>query len=167
MLHLKPGQRISRSDLDHIVAQIYGTHAYDYVTYELLGDEEPFKLVLNCRKGPVHQFGIGVRADSEEIVSVLVNVGFNAHKLYANTFDLTGKISANPYFQFKWSFGRIGKVEIDSPLAVFSGDGLFFLFVEFDCNLFAGISLAENRNFCPFCQHRMIGKNPRHNHLCA
>lgn len=104
MLHLKPGQRISRSYLDHIVAQIYGTHAYDYVTYELLGDEEPFKLVLNCRKGPVHQFGIGVRADSEEIVSVLVNVGFNAHKLYANTFDLTGKISANPYFQFKWSY---------------------------------------------------------------
>ena len=70
-------------------------------------------------------------------------------------------------FQFKWSFGRIGKVEIDSPLAVFSGDGLFFLFVELDCDLFAGISLAENRNFCPFCQHRMIGKNPRHNHLCA
>ena len=104
MLHLKSGQRISRSDLDHIVAQIYGTHAYDYVTYELLGDEEPFKLVLNCRKGPVHQFGIGVRADSEEIVSVLVNLGFNAHKLYANTFDLTGKISANPYLQFKWSY---------------------------------------------------------------
>ena len=104
MLHLKPGQRISRSDLEHIVAQLYGTQAYDYVTYELLGDKEPFKLVLNCRKGPVHQFGIGVRADSEEIVSVLINLGFNAHKLYANTFDLTGKISANPYLQLKWSY---------------------------------------------------------------
>ena len=104
MLHLKPGQRISRSDLEHIVAQLYGTQAYDYVTYELLGDKEPFKLMLNCRKGPVHQFGIGVRADSEEIVSVLVNLGFNAHKLYSNTFDLTGKISANPYLQLKWSY---------------------------------------------------------------
>ena len=104
MLHLKSGQRISRSDLEHIVAQLYGTQAYDYVTYELLGDKEPFRLMLNCRKGPVHQFGIGVRADSEEIVSVLVNLGFNVHKLYANTFDLTGKISANPYLQFKWSY---------------------------------------------------------------
>ncbi len=104
MLHLKSGQRLSRSDLEHIVAQIYGTQAYDYVTYELLGNEEPFRLVLNCRKGPVHQFGIGVRADSEEIVSVLVNLGFNAHKLYSHTFDLTGKISANPYLQFKWSY---------------------------------------------------------------
>ena len=103
-LHLKFGQKISRKDLDHIVAQIYGTQAYDYVTYELLGDSEPFKLVFTCRKGPVHQFGLGVRADTEEIVSVLLNVGLNTHKLYGHSFDLTGKISANPYVQLKWAF---------------------------------------------------------------
>ena len=77
-LNLKFGQKISRADLDHIVAQIYGTQAYDYVTYELLGDKEPFKLVFDCKKGPVHQLGIGVRADTEEIVSVLLNLGLNA-----------------------------------------------------------------------------------------
>lgn len=103
-LDLELGDRISRNDLDHMIAKIYGTQAYDYVTYELLGDREPFELVLKCKKGPVHQFGIGVRADTEEIVSVLLNVGFNAHKLYGNSFDLTGKISANPYFQAKWSY---------------------------------------------------------------
>jgi len=78
--HLDFGQKISRSSLDHIVAQIYGTQAYDYVTYELLGEKEPFRLVLTCRKGPIHQFGLGVRADTEEIVSVLLNLGFIAHK---------------------------------------------------------------------------------------
>ena len=103
-LHLKFGQKISRNDLDHIVAQIYGTQAYDYVTYELLGESEPFRLVFTCRKGPVHQFGFGVRADTEEIVSVLINVGLNTHRLYGHSFDLTGKISANPYVQFKWAF---------------------------------------------------------------
>ena len=45
-LHLKFGQKISRDDLEHIVAQIYSTQAYEYVTYELLGSEEPFRLVL-------------------------------------------------------------------------------------------------------------------------
>ena len=80
-LDLKFGQKISRDDLDDIVAQIYGTQAYDYVTYELLGESEPFKLVLNCKKGPVHQFGLGVRADTEEIVSVLINIGINTHRL--------------------------------------------------------------------------------------
>ncbi len=103
-LDIRNGQRIAREELDDIIAKIYGTNAYDYVTYELLGDSEPFRLVLNCKKGPIHQLGIGVRADTEEIVSVLLNVGFNAHKLHGHVYDFTGKISANPYFQFHWSY---------------------------------------------------------------
>ena len=103
-LNIRLGKRIGKSDLDHIVAQIYGTQSYDYVTYELLGREEPYKLVLTCKKGPIHQLGIGVRADTEEIVSVLLNLGFNTHRLQGSTFDLTGKVSTNPYFQFKWSY---------------------------------------------------------------
>ena len=103
-LHLKFGQKISKEDLNDIVAKIYGTQAYDYVTYELLGESEPFKLVLKCRKGPVHQLGIGVRADTEEIVSVLLNLGLNAHKLHGHVYDFSAKISANPYMQFHWSY---------------------------------------------------------------
>ena len=103
-LNLKFGQKISREDLDNIVAQIYGTQAYDYVTYELLGATEPFRLVLNCKKGPIHQLGIGVRFDSEEVVSVLLNLGLNAHTLQGNKLDLVGKISTNPYVQLHWSY---------------------------------------------------------------
>ena len=103
-LNLKFGQKISRQDLEHIVAQIYGTQAYDYVTYELHGASEPYKLILNCKKGPIHQLGIGVRADTEEIVSVLLNLGFNAHTLQGHKLDLVGKINANPYVQLHWSY---------------------------------------------------------------
>ena len=103
-IDLEPGQKIGREELDDIVAKIYGTNCYDYVTYELLGAEEPFELVINCKKGPIHQLGIGVRADTEEIVSVLLNLGVNVHRLHGHSFDLTGKISANPQFHFKWSY---------------------------------------------------------------
>ncbi len=103
-LDIKYGQRIARSQLDDIVAKIYGTNAYDFVTYELLGDSEPFKLVLNCRKGPIHQMGLGVRGDTEEIVSVLLNIGFNAHKPHGHVYDITAKVSANPYVKFHWSY---------------------------------------------------------------
>ena len=103
-MHLKPGQKISRNGLEDMIAKIYGTHCYDFVTYELLGSQQPFKLVINCKKGPIHQLGIGVRADTEEIVSVLINLGINAHRLHGHIFDLTGKISANPYFHMKWSY---------------------------------------------------------------
>lgn len=103
-MHLEVGDRITQKSLNDVVAKIYGTQCYDYVTYELLGDREPFDLVLNCKRGPVHQFGLGVRADTEEIVSVLLNVGFNTHRLYGHSFDLSGKISANPYIQFRWFY---------------------------------------------------------------
>lgn len=103
-LDMDLSEKVTRNDIDHVVAQIYGTNAYDYVTYELLGEGEPYKLVLNCKKGPVHQLGLGIRADTEEIVSLLVNIGLNTHRLYGHTYDLTGKISANPYLQLRWSY---------------------------------------------------------------
>ena len=103
-IDLRFGEKISREYLDDVIARIYGTRAYNHVTYELLGEEEPFKLVLNCHKGPIHQLGFGVRADTEEIVSVLINFGFNAHKLNGHTYDFTGKVSANPYLRFHWYY---------------------------------------------------------------
>ena len=103
-MELEPWQKISREGLDDMVARIYGTNCYDFVTYELLGSEEPFKLKIDCRKGPVHQLGLGVRADTEEIVSVLFNIGLNAHRLHGHSMDLTAKVSANPYARFQWSY---------------------------------------------------------------
>lgn len=117
-LHLKYGQKISFDDLDHVIATIYGTQAYDFVTYELLGKEEPFDLVIRCRKGPVHQFGMGVRADTEEIVSVMLNLGFNVHKLEGHMFDLAGKISANPNFKFHWSYDLLKIPTINASASV-------------------------------------------------
>lgn len=102
-LDIEFDQKISREDLDHIVAQIYGTEAFDFVTYELLGNREPFKLVINCKKGPIHQFGLGVRADTEEIVSILLNLGLNTHKLYGHSWDMEAKVGINPYMSLNWS----------------------------------------------------------------
>lgn len=103
-LHLDLSKRVSRDEIDGIVDRIYGTHAYDYVTYELQGSEEPYRLVLKCKKGPIHQFGLGVRADTEEIVSVLLNLGFNVHKLHGHTFDFTGRVAASPSLRLRWSY---------------------------------------------------------------
>ena len=107
-LKLKYGQKITKDGLDDIVAQIYGTQAYDYVTYELKGKDEPYDLVLNCKKGPIHQFGLGLRLDTEEIVSVLLNLGYNTHQLHGHMFDLTAKISSNPRVSLQWSYDMPG-----------------------------------------------------------
>lgn len=106
-LKIETGDRISRDDIENIVGQIYGTKAYEYVTYELEGTEEPYHLVINCKKGPIHRFGLGLRADTEEIVSILLNFGFNSRKLYGSTYDFTGRISANPYIKFQYSYDGV------------------------------------------------------------
>lgn len=143
-LDLKYGQKISREDLDHIVAQIYGTQAYDFVTYELSGKGEPFDLILNCKKGPIHQFGLGVRADTEEIVSVLINLGLNAHKLHGHCYDFTAKISANPYVQFKWSYD-VPKVPTLNALASVRWTDLNML--DFGNNRLSFSYLASRQEF--------------------
>ena len=111
-------QKISRKDLDHVVAQIYGTGAYDFVTYELLGANEPYRLVVNCRKGPVHQLGVGVRADSEEIVSVLLNIGLFTHRLYGHSMDLEAKIGANPYMNINWAYTPLNLPTVNAKISV-------------------------------------------------
>lgn len=103
-LDIKPGGKVSRTDVENAVASVFGTQAYDYVTYEMEGTEEPYHLALNCKQGPIHHFGFGVRLDTEEVVSVLLNVGLNEHRLQGSTFNFTGKISTNPSFKFHYSY---------------------------------------------------------------
>lgn len=103
IVNVSPGDRLTYDRISDIVAQIYSTQCFDYVTYELHGAGEPYELVIICRRGPVHHLGIGVRADTEEIAAALVNVGLWAHRLRGSSLDLNARISANPYFQMHYS----------------------------------------------------------------
>ncbi len=103
-LGIHAGDLLSYNQISDAIAQIYATGAYDYVTYELHGTEEPFELDITCKKGPVHQFGIGVRADTEELVSALLNVGLFAHRLQGSTLNLSARVSRNAYFDLHYSY---------------------------------------------------------------
>jgi NTE family protein len=101
---LKAGDKVTKSTIDKAVGRVYGMGAFDFVTYELRGEEEPFNLVFSTKRGPVNQFGIGARFDTEEVVAVLINVGLNVHRLSGSAYDFEAKIGTNPYAQFHYSF---------------------------------------------------------------
>jgi len=107
---------VSRADAEHIAGQIYGTQAFDYVTYEVNGSRSPYNLTLNCKPGPIHQLGIGVRLDSEEIVSLLLNLGFNYYRLYGSKFGVEAKINANPYVKLNYAYDRPGWPTLNASL---------------------------------------------------
>lgn len=96
-LKIEPGMKLGKEEIENAEAYIYGTRAFDYVTYELLGNAEPFKLRFNCKKGPVNKFGVGARFDTDEIVSVLLNMGLNVNSIQGHAFEVTGKVGMNPY----------------------------------------------------------------------
>ncbi|MGN1210528.1 MAG: patatin-like phospholipase family protein [Candidatus Cryptobacteroides sp.] len=95
---------MGKEEIESVVARIFGTQAFDYVTYELSGEEEPYHLIINCKEGPVHNFGLGLRLDTEEIVSVLLDVGLYTRRLKGHTVDFTGKISVNPSLKVHYSY---------------------------------------------------------------
>lgn len=98
------GSRMGNAEIEDAVATIFGTNAFDYVNYELLGDEEPYRLRFNCKRGPVCQLGLGGRFDTEEIVSVLVNLGIGVHKIQGSSLDFTGKVGTNPSAGLTYSY---------------------------------------------------------------
>ena len=103
-LGFRAGDRVGKTEIDHAVATFFATGSFESVTYALLGEQEPYRLVFRCQKRPVHQLGFGYRADNESLVDVILNVGFNAHKIAGAKLDLTGKVGQNPYAQAHFSF---------------------------------------------------------------
>lgn len=94
---------VDKAYLDDIVARIYARGAFQSVTYELRGDKEPYALIINCVPGKLHQIGVGLRLDSEEVATIDLHAGYNTHKLSGNKLDANVRISVNPQIKFHWA----------------------------------------------------------------
>ena len=102
-LNIKPWDKVYKKDIEDAVATILATGSFDFVRYELLGESEVFTLNIICQKGPAHQAGIGMRFDTETVVSALVNMGLNVHRIRGSAWDFTAKIASNPYLNMHYS----------------------------------------------------------------
>lgn len=105
MVGLIAGTYVGAAELEKAMSIIQATGVFEMVSYSLLGKNNPFDLVFNCRKGPIHQFGLGLRIDTEEWVALALNVGLNAHKLYGSKFDINVRVGQSQYADLKYSFG--------------------------------------------------------------
>ena len=95
---------IGTEEIEDAVKRLVATGAFENVTYAIEGDGEPYTLTFNCTKGPVSRAGVGVRFDNEELVSVLLNIGFNVNAFKGSSVELTGKIGTNPYVSLGYKY---------------------------------------------------------------
>lgn len=114
-LDIKVYDRVLRQDVEDAVATVFATKSFDYVNYELLNDDGSYVLNIKCKKGPSHQIGVGGRFDSESMVSAIVNLGFNVHRIEGSSLEFTAKVASNPYLSahYAYKIARLPTVNAD------------------------------------------------------
>ena len=71
----------NRNKIESVLSTIYGTRAFESVTYSMRGAKEPYTLVFDCQKGQSNEFGAGVHIDNDEMVSLGGYLGIGTRKL--------------------------------------------------------------------------------------
>ena len=85
-----------REEIERILNKIYGTNAFEAVTYHLEGREEPYTLVFDCQKGQTNDFAVGLRADTDETVAVALHYGLGTRRLSGTRLTTDLKLGTNP-----------------------------------------------------------------------
>lgn len=134
---LEVGSLVDKEALDEAMSKLQATGRFETVTYSLLGKEDPYKLVFNCVKGPVHQFGIGFRVDTDEWASLLLNAGLNTQKIKGSKLDVEAKIGQNRYINAKYSLDLPGMPTVN----------LESRFYQKNANLLSGLTDSYDINF--------------------
>jgi NTE family protein len=103
-MQVKAFSVVDRDAIEDDISRIFGKGAYDYVNYELRGSQEPYKLRITCKRGPMHKLGLGARVDSEEFVSLLFNVGLNTNAFRGHSLDVTTRLSTHPLVDLLYAY---------------------------------------------------------------
>ena len=95
LIGLKAGKSYNRARLEEAVSTIMSSGAVQTVSYSLIGEKEPYRLIFKCTKAPIHEFGIGVRLDSEIWAELALHLGICTRKLSGPKFEFNAKIGTS------------------------------------------------------------------------
>ena len=100
---------VDRDHVEKMLNNVYGTNAFESVTYYLEGKQEPFTLVFDCQKGQTNDFAVGLRGDTDETVAVAVHYGLHTRRLSGPRLAVDLKLGTNPSMALDWYYkSRIG-----------------------------------------------------------
>lgn len=103
------GDFVSKNIIDESVALFYGTGNFSNITYSLHEDAscpEGYLLRFNFIESSPHEVGVGIRFDSQEMLSVLLHVGLNNNRINGFKLDLDTKLSINQRLKLNLSYGH-------------------------------------------------------------
>lgn len=110
---LLPRDRMyNRETVERLLSTIYGTRAFESVTYRMSGSEEPYTLVFECQKGQTNEFGVGAHVDTDEKVYIGALLGIGTRKLSGLRFVSELKIGNISFLNTDLSFKPLAKLPV-------------------------------------------------------
>lgn len=121
---LKVGKKMSVQDIHTAMSKIQALGAFERVTYSLTGSGEPFGLRFDCVKGPIHQFGLGFRGDSQDLVAMAINLGLNTHSLSGSALNVDLRIgrSQSAFVRYIYNSPKLPTINIDACIGYHAGE---------------------------------------------
>ena len=101
-----------REEIEQVLSALYGTKAFESVTYRLSGTEEPYTLVLECQKGQTNEGGVGVHIDNDEAVYVSAFLGIGTRKLSGVRFTTELKAGQVTQLDFDLSYKPMAELPV-------------------------------------------------------
>ena len=114
---------VDKKVVDGAMNRLQATGAFESVTYSLYGNKEPYRLVFHCSHAPVHDFRLGLRADTEEGAAVMVGIGLGTRRLWGSKVDLRMRIAQNLKFSARYSLdlGNLPTLNVTADIARYRG----------------------------------------------
>ena len=107
---VKVGEQVCKEDIDESVSIYYGTGNYDSITYTLHKDpasEDGYMLRFKMNQIAPHDIGVGIRFDSQDMLSVLLHLGINNNRMSGFKASLDSKLGGNQWLAAKISYGHM------------------------------------------------------------
>ena len=98
------GGLYGRKEIEALISYLYGTKAFESVTYRISGSEAPYTLIFDCQKGQTNEFGVGVHLDNDEIVYASAFLGLGTRKLSGPRLLSEIKIGNYPVLNVEGSY---------------------------------------------------------------
>lgn len=99
-------KRMTGREIERAVDMFYGMNAFSKISYTLQPDPADSTWQVNIVLVPdvPHNFGFGFRFDSQEAAAILLGLGINEQKLTGVKFNVSTRLSYNPWAKVQVSF---------------------------------------------------------------
>ena len=101
-----------REEIEQVLSALYGTKAFESVTYRISGEQEPYTLIFDCQKGQTNEAGVGLHVDLDEAIYLGAHLGIGTRRLSGLRFITELKAGQVTQLDFDLSYKPLAQLPV-------------------------------------------------------